>query len=82
MINGQTIQGKIAAGGLAKKMLADKKTPEQIIESLYIRCLSRKPTPEEMQRLMTTVTQSENPQAGLDDVFWAIMNSREFLFNH
>lgn len=82
MINGQTIQGKIAAGGITRKMLADKKTPEQIIESLYIRCLSRKPTPEEMQRLMTTVSQSENPQAGLDDVFWAIMNSREFLFNH
>ncbi len=82
MINGQTIQGKIAAGGLVRKMLADKKTPEQIIESLYIRCLSRKPQGEEMQRLMTTVTQAENPQAGLDDVFWAILNSREFLFNH
>ena len=82
MINGQTIQGKIAAGGLVRKMLADKKPPEQIIESLYIRCLSRKPQPEEMTRLMTTVTQSENPQAGLDDVFWAILNSREFLFNH
>ncbi|WP_254513777.1 DUF1549 and DUF1553 domain-containing protein [Anatilimnocola floriformis] len=82
MINGQTIQGKIAAGGLTRKMLAEKKTPEQIIESLYIRCLSRKPTPEESQRLLTTVSQSENPQAGLDDVFWAIMNSREFLFNH
>lgn len=82
MINGQTIQGKVAAGGLVKKMLADKRTPEQIIESLYIRCLSRKPEAEELQRLMTTVTQSENPQAGLEDVFWAIMNSREFLFNH
>jgi hypothetical protein len=82
MINGQTIQGKIAQGGLVKKLLTEKKTPEQIIESLYIRCLSRKPQGEEMQRLMTTVTQAENPQAGLDDVFWAIMNSREFLFNH
>jgi hypothetical protein len=82
MINGQTIQGKIATGGVVRKMLADKKTPEQIIESLYIRCLSRRPEPEEMQRLMTTVSQSENPQAGLEDVFWAILNSREFLFNH
>jgi hypothetical protein len=82
MINGQTIQGKIASGGLVKKLLDEKKTPEQIIESLYIRCLSRKPQAEELARLMTTVTQAENPQAGLDDVFWAIMNSREFLFNH
>jgi hypothetical protein len=82
MINGSTIQGKIAQGGLIKKLLAEKKTPEQIIESLYIRCVSRRPTGEEMERLMNIVKASENPQAGLDDVFWAMMNSREFLFNH
>ena len=82
MINGSTIQGKIAQGGLVRKLLAEKKTPEQIIESLYIRCVSRRPSGEEMERLMTIVKSSENPQAGLDDVFWAIMNSREFLFNH
>ncbi len=82
MINGATIQGKISSGGLVKKLLDEKKTPPQIIESLYIRCLSRRPQPEELERLTTTVTAAENPQAGLDDVFWAIMNSREFLFNH
>ncbi|WP_425619498.1 DUF1549 domain-containing protein [Anatilimnocola sp. NA78] len=82
MINGSTIQGKISAGGVVRKQLADKRTPEQVIESLYIRCLSRKPQPEELERLMTTVTASESPTAGLEDVFWAILNSREFLFNH
>jgi hypothetical protein len=31
---------------------------------------------------MVTVNGAENPTAGLEDVFWAILNSREFLFNH
>jgi hypothetical protein len=82
MLNGSTIQGKIQQGGLIKKWLDDKLPPEQIIERIYIRTLSRKPQPEETERLMTTVAQAQNPQAGLEDVFWAVLNSREFIFNH
>jgi hypothetical protein len=82
MLNGSTVHGKISRGGLVKSLLAEKKPPEQIIESLYIRSLSRKPTPEEMENLMAVVKQAENPQAGLEDVFWAVLNSREFVFNH
>jgi hypothetical protein len=82
MLNGSTVHGKISRGGLVKSLVAEKKPPEQIIESLYIRSLSRKPTPEEMENLMAVVKQAENPQAGLEDVFWAVLNSREFVFNH
>ena len=82
MLNGNTIQGKIQAGGLVAKWLKEGQTPPQVIERLYIRSLSRKPLPEEMDRLMAVVGQAENPQAGLEDVFWAVLNSREFIFNH
>ena len=82
MLNGNTIGGKIQSGGLIKKLLAEGQTPPQVIERLYIRALSRKPLPEEMDRLMTVVGQAQNPQAGLEDVFWAVLNSREFIFNH
>ena len=82
MLNGDAVHGKVAQGGVVKKLLDQGKTPEQVIENLYVRCLSRKPTPEEQQKLLAVVAGAENPQAGLDDVFWAILNSREFLFNH
>jgi hypothetical protein len=82
MLNGSTIQGKIQQGGLPKKLLDEGKTPQQAIESIYIRALSRKPTPEEMDRLTVIVGQAANPQQGLEDVFWAVLNSREFVFNH
>jgi hypothetical protein len=82
MLNGSTIQNKVTQGGLIKKLLEAKKEPAEIIESIYIRSLARKPTPDESERLLAVVQQAPNPQQGLEDVFWAVLNSREFLFNH
>jgi hypothetical protein len=82
LLNGATVNAKIAQGGVVKRLLDAGKRPEEVIQSLYIRCLTRKPTDEELKRLTITVSQADNPQAGLEDVFWAVLNSREFLFNH
>lgn len=82
MLNGDAVQGKISRGGIVKKLIDQGLTPEEIIEALYVRCLSRKPTVQEMERLTATAAEAENPQAGLEDVCWAVLNSREFLFNH
>ncbi|MCA9211258.1 MAG: cell surface protein, partial [Planctomycetales bacterium] len=82
MLNGEATHGKIAQGGIIKQLLSEGKTPEQVIESLYIRCLTRRPTADEMGKLMEVVNSAENPQLGLEDVFWAVLNSREFVFNH
>ena len=64
------------------RLLEEGKTPEQVIETIYVRCLARKPTSEEYERLAPVIAQAESPQQGLEDVYWAVMNSREFLFNH
>jgi Protein of unknown function (DUF1553)/Protein of unknown function (DUF1549) len=82
MLNGPTVQSKISQGGVVKRLLDQKLPAPAAIEAIYLRCLSRKPTPEETRKLATIVGQAENPQAGLEDVFWAVLNSREFLFNH
>jgi len=82
LLNGSTVQGKIQGGGVVAQWLKDGQSPPQVIERIYIRTLSRKPAPEEIDRLMVVVGQAANPQAGLEDVFWAVLNSREFIFNH
>jgi hypothetical protein len=82
LINGNTVHAKVRAGGLVTKRLAEEKSPPQIIEEIYIRCLTRRPTAEETERLTQIVTAADSAEKGLEDVFWAVLNSREFLFNH
>ena len=55
------------------------------IETLYLAALSRKPRPEEISRLVKHVTENTGKDAekiALADVFWALLNSAEFMLNH
>jgi hypothetical protein len=82
LLNGETLQRKVAEGKLVHKLLDTQQTPQQVVESLYIRCLSRKPTPAEMEKLQAVIAAEADPKPALEDIFWAVLNSREFLFNH
>ncbi len=51
------------------------------IEALYLATLSRLPAPEERRRALRLVEKGD-PKKGLADLFWALLNSPEFLLNH
>ena len=51
------------------------------VEALYLAVLSRPPTAKEIERIQIHLQGKEEPQA-LRDLFWALLNSSEFLFNH
>ena len=86
LMNGPTVSTKIEQGGIVKRKLEEGKTPDQVIEEIYIRCLSRKPTPEELKQMSQEVKAVGNDRNQqilvLNDVFWAVLNSKEFMFNH
>jgi hypothetical protein len=88
LLNGDTVQQKIRQGGVVQRLLEAGRTPEQVIEELYLRTLTRKPTEQETAGLMAIVgtdPAARTPAAlreTLEDGFWAILNSREFVFNH
>jgi hypothetical protein len=82
LINGDTTNAKIAQGQLIATRLKEGKTPSDIIGELYLRCFSRRPTEQELTTLVALVGEQQNSQESLEDVFWSMLNSREFLFNH
>lgn len=82
LINGDTSNNKIKQGGLIPALLKEEKTPAEIITELYIRCFTRPPREEELASLVALLDGSESKQEALEDIFWSLLNSREFLFNH
>ena len=82
LLNGDSTQGKIASGGVIKKLLAKYKEPSKVIEELYLRCLARSPTEKETAKLKGYFGSGKPDEQVLTDIFWALLNSKEFIFNH
>jgi len=82
LLNGDATTGRIAQGNLVGKLLEAKKTVPQIVEELYLRTVTRKPTPAEVQKIEAIVAAEADKKRALEDVFWALLNTREFMFNH
>ncbi|MCA9068490.1 MAG: DUF1553 domain-containing protein, partial [Planctomycetaceae bacterium] len=82
LMNGDTVNNKMRQGGVLKSMLDQKLEPMDIVDRLYVSCLTRHPTDEEKGALAPLFAEGADVNQGLEDVYWALMNSREFLFNH
>ena len=81
LLNGDTTNNRIKQGKVVDSSIKAGKKPDQIVDELYLRCYSRKPSTAEKANLLASLD-SENPREGLEDVFWALLNSKEFMFNH
>ncbi len=81
-IAGDTLSGQIATGNVVPKLIAANTPPETLIEDLYIRALSRKPSAEELKGLLELVGSNTRDRKAYEDIFWSLLNSTEFIFNH
>ncbi|MEZ6044848.1 MAG: DUF1553 domain-containing protein [Planctomycetaceae bacterium] len=82
-LNGETIAKKISEkAGRLSSMITEKKTPEEIVSEIYLASLNRSVRPDEQEACQNYLKQSEFSQQAYEDLFWALLNSKEFLFVH
>lgn len=85
LLNSSEVQGKIADGnGRSGKFANDKDRPTDAkIKELYRWVYSREPDAEEMKIALAHVEKhKDTPKIAYEDIIWALINSKEFLFNH
>jgi hypothetical protein len=82
LLNGDAVNSKVVGGGVVKKLLKAGRTPDEITEELYLRTLCRLPTAEEKSRLQSFYTEGKSNEVVLNDLFWSLLNAKEFVFNH
>ena len=83
LLNSKDILGKVSSDkGRAKILSDDERSIAQKIEELYLIAFSRKPTETEVKIAQQHIQTRKNPREGFEDVVWALINTKEFLFNH
>ncbi len=83
LANSPEIENKIADDrGRVAKLVKDKVAPEKAVEELYLAAFARFPNTEERAKAQAYLKRRKELRRGLEDLTWALLNSREFLFNH
>jgi hypothetical protein len=83
--NGRTINEKLAAAeGRVSRLLATHVEPAPLIREAWWLCLGRPPSPREEESFVALFSEAPPDQRRIvaEDLFWSLLTSREFLFQH
>ena len=82
LLNGEVGNKRIQQGGVISRWLKEKRPDTEIIDELFVRCYGRFPQERERIETLATLQGGAEHQQALEDIFWALLNSPEFIFNH
>ena len=83
--NGDTLNQKLSAKeNRIAQLMAAKKSNEEILDEAFLGSLSRLPSTNEKTRSLKLLAVAGEAvrRAALEDLFWSLLSSKEFLFNH
>lgn len=81
MINSNYVHKKLkSSGGSLSHLLQTEPDDQELITQLYLRTLSRFPTDMKLETAETYITESPERRSGSEDLLWALISSRAFLF--
>jgi hypothetical protein len=95
MLNSADIKSKLSVGGgRADRLAKDPRTEMEKVTEIYLAAFARAPTADEAQAAVAYVEESRVDAAGnaldaarakrenYEDLIWALISTKEFLFNH
>lgn len=83
LVNGSLIADKIGhKQNRFRRLVAEGKNDHEIVEDLYLAAYCRLPNATELQVAMDFIKRSAGREQGHEDIQWAVINSKEFLFQH
>jgi hypothetical protein len=85
MFNGDLVKEATSTGkgGFLDRIATSSLSPTQKIETLYLAALARKPSTNELKTANALLAARKGDVVGaLQDVWWAVLNSNEFIINH
>ena len=85
LLNGREIQDKIARDNARTARLAAdaNRSPEDRIREVYRWVFAREPAADELEVAVSYLKRhTDNPRRGFEDIVWALINTKEFQFNH
>ena len=86
--NGETVNGKLKEkDNRISRLLAAEMSDAERVEELFLVALSRMPTDAERESVQDAIKEVpadsiEQRRLVFEDIFWSLMSTREFLFNH
>ncbi len=82
-LNGDLLATKIGSPtGRIAKALAEKKPHDDIVREIYLVALSRLPSEAELQASHEFLKEATSPKECYEDLMWALINSKQFLYIH
>lgn len=83
LLTGSLLNSKVQnAQGRVAGLIKNKATPPDAVRDLFFATFCRPPTDAELKSSVELVGKSPSLKEGLEDLLWAIVNSREFQFVH
>jgi len=83
LMNGDAVNDRIKQGRVVAKMIQDKKSDREVVEDLFLRVFGRMPKDKEWAAMQQAIASDPGARQNvLEDLFWALLNSKEFYFNH
>jgi hypothetical protein len=83
LMNNTDINNRIASkSGRVASLLATKADDRRVTEELYLTAFSRYPTAPELKEAVKALKTAKVREQAAQDILWALMNSKEFVFNH